>query len=314
MDNTLAKSFIAQPKAMMNAFKNSLSQTPINSTYTSKRTAANHAVRFDNGYAPSPFQSQMQVFATPFATHLRASEVSGNLFGFAAGATLFEGDYIAQASLAYARGKSEQEFDTQSTEVNADLVQVAGFSRLFYGKIEVDLSADLIWGKFSVENSWFDDSTMNFNAKFGNYQANLGAILGYRFGEKFSVKPFAGVQIKAEKQDEFRQNGGLNLQSKAYNGFVFGGVAGLEARYIFENGAFIFAKASYEKFNEPVNENFILKNETLRYKNYDNIANVSVGGRIFSTNSFKIDLQGLYQRYNDGLNALGGNVAFRWHF
>ena len=303
---------------MLNAFKNSLSQSPMNSAYISKRTATSSSLRFDNGYMINPFEPQIQAFAAPFATRLSADGLSGALFGFFAGARLFESEYIAQASLAYARGESKQQLSTQETQINADLLQISGFTRLFYDKFEVDLGADLTFGKFSIENSWFDDSEMNFNAKFGNYQANLNAILGYRFGENFSIKPFAGARALFEKQDSFRQNGGLNLQSKAYNEFIFGALFGFETRYILENGAFIFAKASYETLNAGKNENFRLQNEILSYENYKNTTNLSIGGRIFTKdfgdNSLKIDIEALYQHYDDGLNAFGGNVFVRWQF
>ena len=43
------------------------------------------------------------------------------------------------------------------------------------------------------------------------------------------------------------QDGGLNLVSDAYSDFAGDILAGVEARYIFENGGFVFAKASYEQ-------------------------------------------------------------------
>lgn len=276
-------------------------------------------MRFDNGYTPNAFESQIEVFAKPLAIHLSASELNGNIFGFAAGAGFYKSDYIAQAHFAYARGESEQNLATQDTKVKADLLQIAGFSRLFRDKIEVDLGANIMFGLFDLKNSWFINDEMNFNAKFNTYQGNLSTVLGYRFGGDFSVKPFLGVQALFEKQEGFRQNNGLNLQSNAYSELIIGGIIGLETRYIFENGAFIVAKASYENFNEEQNERFAVgvlntDDNKLRYESYDNVLNFSIGGRVYGGERLKIDLQGLYQHYNDGLNAFGGNVAVRWEF
>lgn len=316
LDNALRTSFVGQPKILLQSFKNNALAIPLNSAQTNKLTALNHAISFDNGYTPSVFEGQMQVFATPFATMLKSSELNGNLFGFAAGVGVFKRDYFAQARFAYARAKSEQEFTTQNAELNADLVQLAGFSRLFYGKVEADLGVDLIFGKFNAKNSWFDDETMNLNADFNAYQADLHAILGYRFGESLSLKPFAGVQTHFERQDSFRQNSGLNLQAEAYNNFVFGALLGLETRYIFKNDAFTFAKVCYESFGRGAKQNFMIKEVALSYENesYKNVVNISVGARIFTTKSFKIDIEALYQHYNDDLSAFGGNVAVRWNF
>ena len=326
---------------MLNAFKNSLSQSPINSAYLSKKTALNsnsslnlvhlhkktadsQSVRYDNSYTPNSFEEyEIQAFAAPLALHLSADGLNGNLFGFFAGASLYESDYTAQAQFAYAHGTSEQNLDTQYTDLKADLLQLAGFIRLFNDKMEADLSANVMMGLFDINNAWLANSSMNSNSNFNNYQGSFSTLLGYRFGEAFSVKPFVGAEVLFEKQDGFTQkNGTLNIRGKAYNELIIGGIIGVETRYVFENGAFVFAKASVENFNEEKNERFMISTlngtEPLRYESYKNVINVNLGGRIFTKdfgdNSLKIDIEALYQHYDDNLNAFGGNVLVRWKF
>lgn len=319
LDSTLQKSFVAQPANMLKAFKNSTATMSLNTAYKShfatKSTTKNSAKNPTN--STNSLAHSMQIFATPFATILQGNGLNGNLFGFVGGFAFLQNSYVLQTHFSYARGASNQRLFTQITRLNGDLIEIGGFARLFFiDRLELDFEADFLFGKFDIKNSWISDSTMNLNADFNNYQLNFGAIIGWRFGERFSIKPFVGVQTHFEAQDSFRQNNGLQIQSNAYNTLIWGALVGVESRYDFTNGIFIYAKAQYETFSAPKNVRFMLNGESLQYanKNYKHIINVNVGASFAVIQRLKIEVEGLYQRYNDGINYFGGNITLRWNF
>ena len=320
-DETIKTSLITQPKNMMEAFKSDTLTSPLNSAYVSRLTASSKAIMNDSSNFINPLEraSQTQFFATPFGGVLAAENLSGTLFGMSIGLTHIDDEYIAQGYFSYAKGKSTQDLTTQSTELNANLFQVGAFTRLFfYEKLETDINANFIFGKFELNNAWLDNALLNSNSKFNNYQANLGATLGYRFGESFSLKPFVGVQGYYEKQGEFKQESGLELTSETYSSLVFDALAGLETRYIFDNGSFIFAKASYENQLYNSHKEIFMRvahNDTLTYENesYDNVINANIGARLLSTKNFKLDIEALFKHYGNGI-YFGGNLSAKVSF
>ena len=320
-DETIKTSLITQPKNMMEVFKSDTLTSPLNSAYVSRLTASSKAIMNDSSNFINPLEraSQTQFFATPFGGVLAGENLSGTLFGMSIGLTHIDDEYIAQGYFSYAKGKSTQDLTTQSTELNANLFQVGAFIRLFfYEKLETDINANFIFGKFELNNAWLDNALLNSNSKFNNYQANLGATLGYRFGESFSLKPFVGVQGYYEKQGEFNQESGLELTSETYSSLVFDALAGLETRYIFDNGSFIFAKASYENQLYNSHKEIFMRvahNDTLTYENesYDNVINANIGARLLSTKNFKLDIEALFKHYGNGI-YFGGNLSAKISF
>ena len=322
-DKTLQTSVVSQPKNLINTFKTQIpTDTPLNSAYVSRLTASSKAIMNDSSNFVSPLEraSETQFFATPFGGVLKGDDVNGNLFGLSLGLTHIDDKYIAQGHFAYAKGKSTQDLMTQSTELNANLFQVGGFARLFfYDELETDFNANFIFAKFELNNVWLDNALPNSNATFNNYQANVGATLGYRFGDSFSIKPFVGVQGYYEKQGKFKQESGLELTSEAYSAMIMDALAGLETRYILDNGSFIYAKASVEnKLYNSHKEVFmrVAHNDTLTYENesYDNVINANLGARLLSTKSLNLDIEALYKHYDNGLDYFGGNLGVKFRF
>ena len=338
LDSTLQKIFVAQPTNMLKAFKNSTATMSLNTAYKSNfatknsanptKTTAKTATNQANQANPTNPANQsnptnqsnphsMQIFAAPIITLLQGNGLKGNLFGFVGGFAFLKDSYVLQTHFSYARGASNQRLSTQSTRLNGDLVEIGGFARLFFvEKLELDFTADFLFGKFDIKNAWISDSAMNLNADFNNYQLNFGAIIGWRFGNRFSIKPFVGAQTHFEAQNSFRQNNGLQIKGNAYNTLIWGALAGIESRYDFTNGIFIYATAQYETFTAPKSARFTLNGESLQYanKNYQHIIGANLGGSFAVIQRLKIEVEGLYQRYNDGINYFGGNVAIRWNF
>ena len=57
-------------------------------------------------------------------------------------------------------------------------------------------------------------------------------------------------------------------------------------------------------------------NEELKYDNesYDNVIGANLGARVLATKALKLDLEGLYKHYDNGLDYLGANLSVRWSF
>lgn len=308
------------PRSMLQAFKTDTFQTALNQAYTARLTASSDLIVSDANNFSNPLEksSQTQLFVSPFGGLLRGSDVDGALYGLSIGLTHIADSYIAQGHFSYANGSSSQDLITQSTNTSANLFQLGGFYRLFFGALEADFNANFLLGKFELENAWISDSSLNSTANFSNYQGNLGTVLGYRFGENLSFKPFLGAQFYYEKQDEFSQNGGLGLVSDGYSSTMIDALIGGEARYIFDSGAFAFVKMSYEnRLHDAHKEHFVrLGNENLRYENesYDNLINANLGAQLNISESFKISAEAFYKHYNTGLNYFGGNLGFKFGF
>lgn len=317
-ETMLKTSVITQPTNMLKAFKADTLNAPLNSAYVARLTASSASIMSDASSFANPLEkaSQTQFFATPFGGVLKGDDLSGHLLGLSVGLTHIDDDYIAQGHFAYANGTSTQDLQTQSTQINGNLFQVGGFGRLFYDKLETDINANFIFAKFSLDNTWLDNA-LNSSSNFNNYQINLGAVAGWRFGDDLSVKPFAGLQTYYENQGEFKQDM-LNLTSEAYSALVMDALVGVEGRYIFENGGFAFAKASYEnKLYNSHKEVFMrVGTEALRYENesYDNVASLNLGARVLATKALKLNIEGLYKHYDNGLDYLGANLSVRLSF
>ena len=56
--------------------------------------------------------------------------------------------------------------------------------------------------------------------------------------------------------------------------------------------------------------------EALRYENesYDNVASLNLGARVLATKALKLDIEGLYKHYDNGLDYLGAHLSVRLGF
>ena len=319
-DESLKQNFISQPQSMISAFKNDSLLIPLNKSFISKPLAAMELMRIDTGKFINPFEpdSEFDFFANSFGGVLRADKLKGYLTGLTLGSSYMADESLSQLHFSYAYGQSSQDLSTQRTKTKGNLLQVGVFTRYFYKNLESDISANALLGLFSVDNKWLADESLSSSSTFNNYQANLGLVLGPRFGDKASFKPFLGVQNYFEAQDAFSQKGGLGLESKAYSSYILDAVVGLETRYIFDEAAFAFAKLSYEgKIYNTHKEIFMrLGNENFSYENesYKNALSLNLGIEIFALERTRINAELLYKHYNTGLDYYGGNLLLKYNF
>ncbi len=337
---TLQESVIAQPRAMMNAFKMDSSAAQLQGAiagfmaesagvyYATNSHIISDAVRVRGAKRKSADDGRLQIFATPFGGGLSGDEISGHLLGIALGATYFGENYIAQGSFAYANGSSSQDLATQSNELSANLLQLGGFGRYFLGKaVEIDANVNFVLGMFDLENSWASAAALNSSASFNDYEFNLGATGGYRFNElgveAFSVKPFAGLQLYYNNQGSYTLDT-LGLGVDSVSDFKMDILAGAEARYAFKNGNFAYLKLGYEQklFNTAKDISVSVlgasgaSSGALTYDNesYDGFFAANLGGRVLSINSWRLDIEGVFKHYDSGLNYFGGNLSVKYAF
>ena len=318
------------PRALMNAFKQDATATALQAGYTSFLTATSAAIMSDaSSVSEIESASRMQAYATPFGGGFSGNDTSGYLVGVALGFTYFADDYIAQGNFAYAHGANTQDLATQSNELSGNLVQLGGFGRYFWKKAEFDANVNFVLGMFELDNAWQDAATLNSSASFNDYELNFGAVGGWRFDElgesevarAFSVKPFAGLQFYYDKQGEYSLDG-LGLDVEALSDFRADILAGVEGRYLFKNGNFAYVKLAYEQklFNTQKDFSVRLNGtsgvSTLGFDNesYDGFFTANLGGRVWSNESWRFDLEGVFKHYDDGLNYFGANLKARYAF
>ena len=328
--DTILKKSANSPRALMNAFKQDASTTALQAGYASFLTATSAAIMSDaSSVSEIESTSRMQAYATPFGGGFSGNDTSGYLVGVALGFTYFADDYIAQGNFAYAHGANTQDLATQSNEISGNLVQLGGFGRYFWKKAEFDANVNFVLGMFDLDNAWQDAATLNSSVSFNDYELNFGAVGGWRFDElgesevarAFSVKPFAGLQFYYDKQGEYSLDG-LGLDVEALSDFRADILAGVEGRYLFKNGNFAYVKLAYEQklFNTQKDFSVRLNDtsgvSTLGFDNesYDGFFTANLGGRVWSNESWRFDLEGVFKHYDDGLNYFGANLKARYAF
>lgn len=325
-EQVIKDSYIAQPQTMINALQSGAMPLPVpKRVAVSRRIAATEIIRFDNGKRVSPFEKKIvrapknrNFYFTPLGAILRADKLTGYIAGFTLG-TNYEGkNYSSQIYVAYAYGASSQDFDTQSTDTTGNLFQAGFLNRYSYSVFEVATNANLLAGVFRVKNEWAQNAALNSTANFGDYQLNLGVILGAKLGEKLSFKPFAGIQNYFEFKEGFKQDGGLQLETKGYNAYIIDGVLGVEGRYTFSEIASVYGKFGFEERLYNTHKTMLMwafDNElTYDNKSYDNALSLSFGTQIFTWYDFNFDAEISYKHYNNGLNYFGGNFIFKYAF
>lgn len=325
-DKAIKESFVAQPQTMISALQSNALPLPVpKRALVSRRTAASEIIRFDNGKRVSPFAKKVvrapknrNFYFNPLGAILRAENLTGYIAGFTLGTSYEIRNYTSQVYFAYAYGASSQDFDTQNTDTTGNLFQFGFLHRYSYGILELEANANLLAGVFELKNEWAQTPQLNSTANFGDYQVNLGFIVGAKLGKRLSFKPFAGIQNYFELRDDFKQKGGLQIKGEGYNAYIVDGVLGIEGRYIFDELASIFGKFSFEERLLNTHKEMLMwafGNE-LKYDNesYKNALSVSVGTQILTWYDFNLDAELSYKHYNNGLNYFGGSLMFKYAF
>ena len=94
------------------------------------------------------------------------------------------------------------------------------------------------------------------------------------------------------------------------------GVAGVEGHYLFSKNAAVYGKIGFENRLYNSHKHLFLRSLTneISYENkaYDNALSLNLGAQLFAWKRFKLNLEGLFKRYDSGLDYYGGNLGFRW--
>lgn len=317
-DKSVRDNLVSQPKNMLAAFKGDVLLAPMSQgRFVARRLAASGAVRFDNGRRVRALQAKPNVEfqLAPVGGVMKSADASGVLAGLSLGANYKMGAFTHKTSLAYAYGTAKQDLSTQSTETKAHLLQAGVLSLYKYGIYETEFNANLLFGSFTIDNKWTEQS-LNSSSKFNNYELNLGLVAGARYGKKLSFKPFVGVQNYGQRQDGFV--GILGFESKAYNAYILDGVLGVQMQYVRSAFSSVYGKVSFERRLYNTHKFVFLrsgKNE-LKYENqsYESVVSAALGAQLLTYKRFKLNAEGFLRHYDTGLNYYGGSLVMRYRF
>ncbi len=317
-DKSVKDNLVSQPKNMLAAFKGDVLLTPMSQgRFVARRLAASGAVRFDNGRRVRALQAKPNVEfqLAPVGGVMKSADANGVLAGLSLGTNYKMGAFTHKTSLAYAYGTAKQDLSTQSTETKAHLLQAGVLSLYKYGIYETEFNANLLFGSFTIDNKWTEQS-LNSSSKFNNYELNLGLVAGARYGKKLSFKPFVGVQNYGQRQDGFV--GILGFESKAYNAYILDGVLGVQMQYVRSAFSSVYGKVSFERRLYNTHKFVFLhsgENE-LKYENqsYESVVSAALGAQLLTYKRFKLNAEGFLRHYDTGLNYYGGSLVMRYGF
>ena len=317
-DKSVKDNLVSQPKNMLAAFKGDVLLAPMSQgKFVARRLAASGAVRFDNGRRVRALQAKPNVEfqLAPVGGVMKSADANGVLAGLSLGANYKMGAFTHKTSLAYAYGTAKQDLSTQSTETKAHLLQAGVLSLYKYGIYETEMNANLLFGNFTIDNKWTEQS-LNSSSKFNNYELNLGLVAGARYGKKLSFKPFVGVQNYGQRQDGFV--GILGFESKAYNAYILDGVLGVQMQYVRNAFSSVYGKVSFERRLYNTHKFVFLRSgdNELKYENqsYESVVSAALGAQLLTYKRFKLNAEGFLRHYDTGLNYYGGSLVMRYRF
>lgn len=317
-DKSVRDNLVSQPKNMLAAFKGDVLLAPMSQgRFVARRLAASGAVRFDNGRRVRALQAKPNVEfqLAPVGGVMKSADANGVLAGLSLGANYKMGAFTHKTSLAYAYGTAKQDLSTQSTETKAHLLQAGVLSLYKYGIYETEFNANLLFGSFTIDNKWTEQS-LNSSSKFNNYELNLGLLAGARYGKKLSFKPFVGVQNYGQRQDGFV--GILSFESKAYNAYILDGVLGVQMQYVRSAFSSVYGKVSFERRLYNTHKFVFLRSgeNELKYENqsYESVVSAALGAQLLTYKRFKLNAEGFLRHYDTGLNYYGGSLVMRYRF
>lgn len=317
-DKSVKDNLVLQPKNMLAAFKGDVLLAPMSQgRFVARRLAASGAVRFDNGRRVRALQAKPNVEfqLAPVGGVMKSADANGVLAGLSLGTNYKMGAFTHKTSLAYAYGTAKQDLSTQSTETKAHLLQAGVLSLYKYGIYETEFNANLLFGSFTIDNKWTEQS-LNSSSKFNNYELNLGLVAGARYGKKLSFKPFVGVQNYGQRQDGFV--GILGFESKAYNAYILDGVLGVQMQYVRSAFSSVYGKVSFERRLYNTHKFVFLRSgeNELKYENqsYESVVSAALGAQLLTYKRFKLNAEGFLRHYDTGLNYYGGSLVMRYSF
>lgn len=317
-DKSVKDNLVSQPKNMLAAFKGDVLLAPMSQgRFVARRLAASGAVRFDNGRRVRALQAKPNVEfqLAPVGGVMKSADANGVLAGLSLGTNYKMGAFTHKTNLAYAYGTAKQDLSTQSTETKAHLLQAGVLSLYKYGIYETEFNANLLFGSFTIDNKWTEQS-LNSSSKFNNYELNLGLVAGARYGKKLSFKPFVGVQNYGQRQDGFV--GILGFESKAYNAYILDGVLGVQMQYVRSAFSSVYGKVSFERRLYNTHKFVFLRSgeNELKYENqsYESVVSAALGAQLLTYKRFKLNAEGFLRHYDTGLNYYGGSLVMRYRF
>jgi len=317
---TSTTNYVSEPAKIFSAFKaDTTISNPVNPSFSSQSIAASELIVLDNGASLIPYEidPKKNFYLNGFGGVLKGNSIDGYLAGFNLGFNHLLEDNLFQMQFSYAYANNDQDLATQSATTRSKLFAFALFDKMIFDAYESEFKASALAGKFDVQRQ-YSTTLLNYSkADFNAYQINLGANIGYRFGERISFKPYVGLEHYLDIQDSFSENGGLGLHSKGYTHYLLALALGAEMKYEFDT-MFYYAKAHYENKLYKSHKSIFFEFDggtKLRYANeYDNTLTLSLGTQIFTYDKLKFNIEALYRYYSSGMNFYGGNFLVKYSF
>ncbi len=287
-------------------------------------------IRFENRWSPTAsiysdviaqygldsWQNDLEM--SVFGLGLNGSGASGGLGGLNAAYQMLLTQDLAlklQANYAYADTKYAQ--STLTTRNEAHIASAGGSLKWkalesSAGRFEADLGLYGIVGFNESKQEYFVQN-LNTLGDYDFYSGELEMLLGYRLGNKLSLKPYVGVNNNYNVRTKIDQKGGIELISPKHEYYGLDAIAGVAAQYNLNKG-YLYSKVQHDRnlHNSQREIPFYLGNARLDYKMGKIFkTSYSLGWVYFLNKLWQIGIEGIYTDYSDNIAYFGGSLMFK---
>ena len=254
-----------------------------------------------------------------FGLGLSGDGTDGSMIGLNASVQKEVSDnHLLKGQLSYAYAHTKDDLETINSKTDTNVLSGGILNRFTYDNIETDIGV--------YATAAFSDNTQeykiagplsNADSSYEFYSGELEAIVGYRFGDEFSIKPYIGVNNSYNYRTGIKQNGGVLMRADSQKYYALDGIFGAEAQYNLQSG-YVYGKLEHYRTLYYSNDSmkFRLGNsdmiELLMDKDFKTTA--SLGFMYYYNEFINLGLETMYSIYNGGLKNYGGSLMFKYLF
>ncbi|MDD6055642.1 MAG: autotransporter outer membrane beta-barrel domain-containing protein, partial [Helicobacteraceae bacterium] len=254
-----------------------------------------------------------------FGLGLSGDGTDGSMIGLNASVQKEVSDnHLLKGQLSYAYAYTKDDLETINSKTDTNVLSGGILNRFTYDNIETDIGV--------YATAAFSDNTQeykiagilsNADSSYEFYSGELEAIVGYRFGDEFSIKPYIGVNNSYNYRTGIKQNGGVLMRADSQKYYAIDGILGAEAQYNLQSG-YVYGKLEHYRTLYYSNDSmkFRLGNsdmiELLMDKDFKTTA--SLGFMYYYNEFINLGLETMYSIYNGGLKNYGGSLMFKYLF
>lgn len=218
-------------------------------------------------------------------------------------------------------------FSFDELKHNADFISInaksAGLGYYFYNDLDEKLSFDfdLIYKFLKVNQTRMAsvfDKNKNFDSSYLNHYLNIDANLLFNLNlDKFTLRPFVGVELLFAKMGDFNENqDSINLSKARTNAYAFNGILGAILDFDFYKTSYITLKPYLKQnfYNKSFSANYFLDNLKLDLKT-KKLTTFGLSSELnipFNDNMYFNFGLGFYA--NDIVKNMNANIGFKLKF